>query len=123
MRFPQSRRILTKTSPRRETPWQFAARIAQTPGAFRQSGGGAAAVGRLYHPAGMEYTIRMYPNIEFNPAAFKHGVTETSIRWVLWHHLFDGSIEEDDENKYLVLGFDEAGNLLEIMRNMSLFQN
>ncbi|MDR2047934.1 MAG: hypothetical protein LBP69_00620 [Treponema sp.] len=59
----------------------------------------------------------MYPNIEFNPAAFKHGVTENNIRWVLWHHLFDSIVEEDDENKYLVLGFDEAGNLLEIMYN------
>jgi hypothetical protein len=49
------------------------------------------------------------------PIAFKHGVTEDSIRWVLKHHLFDGIVEEDDENKYLVLGFDEAGNLLEIM--------
>jgi hypothetical protein len=60
----------------------------------------------------------MYPNIEFNPAAFKHGVTEDNIRWVLRHHLFDGIVEEDDENKYLVLGFDEAGNLLEIMYNL-----
>jgi hypothetical protein len=60
----------------------------------------------------------MYPNIEFNPAAFKHGITETNIRWALQRHLFDACIEEDDENKYLVLGFDGAGNLLEIMYNL-----
>jgi hypothetical protein len=60
----------------------------------------------------------MYTNIEFNPAAFKHGITKDNIRWVLRHHLFDGIVEEDDENKYLVLGFDEAGNLLEIMYNL-----
>jgi uncharacterized DUF497 family protein len=60
----------------------------------------------------------MYPNIEFNPAAFRHGVDENNIRWVLWHHLIDGIVEEDDENKYLVIGFDPAGNLLEVMYNI-----
>jgi hypothetical protein len=39
----------------------------------------------------------MYPTIEFNPAAFRHGV---------------------DENKYLVIGFDPAGKLLEVMYNV-----
>jgi hypothetical protein len=60
----------------------------------------------------------MYPNIEFNPAAFKHGIAEGNIRWALWHHLVDDIIEEEDENKYLTLGFDKAGNLLEIMYNI-----
>jgi hypothetical protein len=32
----------------------------------------------------------MYPNIECNPAAYKHGVTENNIRRALWRHLFDG---------------------------------
>lgn len=60
----------------------------------------------------------MYPNIEFNPAAFRHGVSEDNIHWVLWHHLVDIIIEEDDENKYLIIGFDQAGNLLEIIYNI-----
>jgi hypothetical protein len=31
--------------------------------------------------------------------------------------LYDGIIEEDDETKYLSVGFDKTGNLLEIMYN------
>ena len=60
----------------------------------------------------------MYPYIEFNPAAFRHGISEDNIRWVLWHNLIDGIVEEDDENKYLVIGFDPTGNLLEVMYNI-----
>ena len=59
----------------------------------------------------------MGPSIEFVPSAFKHKVSEENIRWVLLNHLADGIIEEDDETKYLVIGFDKKGNLLEIMYN------
>ena len=59
----------------------------------------------------------MNPEIVFIPSAFKHGVTEENIRWVLLNHLADGSIAEDDETKYVSVGFDKAGNLLEIMYN------
>ena len=53
----------------------------------------------------------------FVPSAFKHSVSEENIRWVLLNHLADGIIEEDNETKYLSLGFDKSGNLLEIMYN------
>ena len=55
--------------------------------------------------------------IVFIPSAFKHAVSEEDIRWVLTNHLADGIIEEDDETKYLSIGFDKKGNLLEIMYN------
>jgi len=55
--------------------------------------------------------------IIFIPSAFKHNVTEENIRWVLQNHLVDGLIEEHDETKYLSVGFDKSGNLLEIMYN------
>ena len=54
--------------------------------------------------------------IEFNRAAFRHGLTEDDIRWAFFHSCYEGSIEEM-EDKYLRLGFDKAGNLLEIIYN------
>ena len=59
----------------------------------------------------------MGPKIVFVPSAFKHDVSEENIRWVLLNHLADGMIEEDNETKYLSVGFDKTGNLLEIMYN------
>ena len=59
----------------------------------------------------------MGPDIVFVPSAFKHAVSEDNIRWVLLNHLADSVIEEDDETKYLSVGFDKTGNLLEIMYN------
>ena len=59
----------------------------------------------------------MGPEIVFVPSAFKHSISEENIRWVLLNHLADGIIEEDDETKYLSLGFDKTGILLEIMYN------
>jgi hypothetical protein len=59
----------------------------------------------------------MYSEIVFVPSAFKHGISEDNIRWALLNHLADGIVEEDDETKYLSIGFDKAGNLLEIMYN------
>ena len=59
----------------------------------------------------------MGPEIVFVPSAFKHAVSEENIRWVLLNHLADGIIEEDDEAKYLSVGFDKSGKLLEIMYN------
>jgi uncharacterized DUF497 family protein len=59
----------------------------------------------------------MSPEIVFVPSAFKHAVSEENIRWVLLNHLADGIIEEDNETKYLSVGFDKTGNLMEIMYN------
>ncbi|MDR2730551.1 MAG: hypothetical protein LBB81_06605 [Treponema sp.] len=52
--------------------------------------------------------------IEFNPAAFKHGVSEADIHWAFLHPRYDGPVK-NLENKYIKLGFDRCGNLLEIM--------
>jgi hypothetical protein len=41
----------------------------------------------------------MDTEIEFNPAAFKHGVSEVGIRHALRHVRYDGPM--GDENKYL----------------------
>ena len=54
--------------------------------------------------------------IEFNNAAFRHGVTEGNIRYVLNHPRYEGPLE-DDEDKFIVVGFDNSGNLLEILYN------
>ena len=51
---------------------------------------------------------------EFCPSAFKHGITEASIRYAFLNPEFDGPTED---NKYLRIGFDMAGNLLEMMYN------
>ena len=51
--------------------------------------------------------------IEFNPAAFKHGVTEADIRWAFDTVKYDGWLNEgkgQDKDKYLLIGFDRNGN-------------
>ena len=55
-------------------------------------------------------------NIKFNPAAFKHGISEENIRHALNYPKYEGPLEEF-ENKYIVIGFDSIGNLLEILYN------
>jgi hypothetical protein len=60
----------------------------------------------------------MYTNIKFNEAAFRHNITESDIRRVLAYPRFDGAVDEEDENKYLVRGFYNKGNLLEIIYNI-----
>jgi hypothetical protein len=58
----------------------------------------------------------MFTNYKFNHAAFKHGVTEDDIRFAFLCTVFDRLMEEED-NKYLHIGFDGRGNLLEVMYN------
>jgi hypothetical protein len=59
----------------------------------------------------------MDTGIEFNQAAFKHGVTEVNIRYALSHSIFDHPVAGED-NKYLLIGFDTNANLLEILYNV-----
>jgi uncharacterized DUF497 family protein len=59
----------------------------------------------------------MFPNIEFNESAFKHGVTEASIRYAMWHSLHEQLLEMYT-NKWLVIGYDIAGNLIEVVYNI-----
>jgi hypothetical protein len=61
----------------------------------------------------------VYVVIEFNEAAFRHGVTREDVRWAIAHRLYDGHMEDEAyTNKYLVIGFDTKGTLLEIMYNI-----
>jgi hypothetical protein len=53
-------------------------------------------------------------NIKFNRSAFKHGISEESIRHALNYPKYEAPLKRDDD-KYIVLGFDNAGNLLEIL--------
>ncbi|GHT69128.1 hypothetical protein FACS1894110_18010 [Spirochaetia bacterium] len=53
----------------------------------------------------------------FNPAAFKHGITEQDVRWAMTTALFDEMMEGYD-NKYLLIGFVMSGNLIEVMYNL-----
>jgi len=53
----------------------------------------------------------------FNSAAFKHNVTEKDIEAAMATSLFDELIKGYD-NKYLLIGFDMSGNLIEVMYNL-----
>jgi hypothetical protein len=59
----------------------------------------------------------MYINIDFNPSAFKHNITEENIRRAIKTNICDVLIDGYD-NKYAIIGFDTAGNLLEILYNL-----
>ena len=59
--------------------------------------------------------------IEFNSAAFKHGVSEKDIKMAFDTVKYDGILDEDDpdaENKHLLIGFDCKANLIEILYNV-----
>jgi hypothetical protein len=60
----------------------------------------------------------MGQNVVFVPSAFKHDISEENILWALQNHLTDSAIEDDDGAKFLVIGFDKSGKLLEIMYNL-----
>jgi hypothetical protein len=53
----------------------------------------------------------------FNKSAFAHDIAEADIRNAFSTFVFDGAIE-NTENKFLVMGFDTNGNLLEVMYNI-----
>jgi len=55
--------------------------------------------------------------IEFNPSAFKHGISEEDISVAIERWVYNG-IMEDDCDKHLLLGFDIHANLLEIIYNV-----
>jgi len=56
------------------------------------------------------------------PSAFKHGVTETNIQCAMRSWVYD-DVFEDEPEKYLLIGFDDNANLLEIMYNVIDEQN
>ena len=55
--------------------------------------------------------------IEFNEAAFRHGVSREDIRYAIVNFLYDDVFKEIPD-KHLLLGFDSNGNLLEILYNI-----
>jgi hypothetical protein len=58
----------------------------------------------------------MEPDIVCKPSAFKHGVTEADIYWAFSTARYDLPVEGDEE-KRLLIGFNYAGNPIEIMYN------
>jgi len=54
--------------------------------------------------------------IEFNEAAFGHDISKEDILCAYMNRIYDAAIESLPE-KYAVIGFDRAGNPLEIMYN------
>jgi hypothetical protein len=54
--------------------------------------------------------------IEFNPAAFRHGIDEIDIRIAVEQFIYN-EVMSDDESKHLLLGFDSNANFLEIIYN------
>ena len=54
--------------------------------------------------------------IVFVPSAFKHGFTEEDIHHAYKTSIFD-SILEACENKYAFIGFNRAGNPIEVFYN------
>ena len=59
--------------------------------------------------------------IDFNLAAFKHGVSEADINMAFDTVKYDGFLDEDDpdaEDKHLLIGFDCKANLIEVLYNV-----
>jgi hypothetical protein len=54
--------------------------------------------------------------INFNHAAFKHGVTEADILCAFETSIFEDPVEEAD-NKFLLIGFNSKANPIEVMYN------
>jgi len=59
----------------------------------------------------------MFPYIEFNEAAFKNKITQDDIMYAMWHPLHE-QLLEIYENKWLIIGYDTSGNLIEIVYNI-----
>ena len=58
----------------------------------------------------------MSAKIEFHPSAFKHGVSEADIQKAVERFIYEDPLEDFD-NKYILLGFNTKGLLLEVMYN------
>jgi hypothetical protein len=59
----------------------------------------------------------MDAGIEFSQSAFKHGITEKSIRYAFAHSIADFPVAGEEE-KNLLIGFDQNANVLEIFYNV-----
>jgi len=63
--------------------------------------------------SGKDYALPMDAGIIYNESAFKHRLTEADIEWAFLHPIRNGLLEDYD-NKYLLIGFDTRGNLIEL---------
>ena len=61
----------------------------------------------------MEEGGKLDIEFKFKQSAFRHGVSEAAILHAFTHPRYDGPIEGTD-TRYIRLGFDTNGNLLEI---------
>ena len=59
--------------------------------------------------------------IEFNPDAFKHGVSKADIQRAFYTAVYDGLLDESDDkdalDKYLLIGFNCKANPIEVLYN------
>jgi uncharacterized DUF497 family protein len=53
-------------------------------------------------------------DIRINKSALKHGISEADIRMALANFIFEDPIY-GEENKFLAIGFDGNGNLVELV--------
>jgi hypothetical protein len=58
--------------------------------------------------------------INFNHAAFKHGVTEADIFRAFETYIFEDPVEDAD-NKFLLIGFDTKANPIEVMSAILIY--
>ena len=67
----------------------------------------------------------MHIEIAFNNSAFKHGIAEQDIRSAITTFLIDIALDDCDDvyEKFIIIGFDTKGNLLEVMYNIIDEQN
>jgi uncharacterized DUF497 family protein len=59
--------------------------------------------------------------IDFNKAAFTHGVSKEDIKMAFDNVEYDAVFNEDDpdaEDKHLLIGFDRKANLIEVLYNV-----
>ncbi|MDR1930970.1 MAG: hypothetical protein LBQ44_10140 [Treponema sp.] len=54
------------------------------------------------------------PVIEYDKAAFRHGFTIGDIEWAIRTSVFGEPLIDEGEGTYMLVGFDRAGNLLEV---------
>ncbi|MDR2610009.1 MAG: hypothetical protein LBC58_00970 [Clostridiales Family XIII bacterium] len=53
-------------------------------------------------------------NVRINKSALKHGIAEEDIRAALANFIYEDPIT-GEENKFLAVGFDRSGNLIELI--------
>lgn len=85
------------------------------PSGFRNDKDFAGYLAVFFHS---RYSEGVNDGIQFKQSAFKHGVSEADILHAFANPRYDGPIEDTDAgNRYIRLGFDWRGNLLDSIYN------